>query len=87
MSHIHSRGGRFVVVMSRTLTEDGTFRKLLQTDPPVWPEAAIEALDTKLAGPRSRFKIWVAVEQAATETLAGSGGWVSFTMTETMSTS
>ncbi len=40
MSHIDSRGGRFVTVLPRTRTEDGAFRKHLQTHPPVWTEAA-----------------------------------------------
>ena len=49
--------------------------------------AALEALDAKLAGPRSRFKTRVAVEQAATAALADSHGekWVTFTVTETIS--
>ena len=49
--------------------------------------AALEALDVKLAGPRSRFKTRVAVEQAATAALADSHAqkWVTFTITETIS--
>ena len=49
--------------------------------------AALEALDVKLAGPRSRFKTRVAVEQAATAALADSHAqkWVTFTVTETIS--
>jgi hypothetical protein len=35
--------------------------------------AAIEALEAKLAGPRSRFKSPVAIEQAAPEALADAG--------------
>ncbi|MGH3738692.1 MAG: hypothetical protein ACRDT6_24290 [Micromonosporaceae bacterium] len=142
MSHIDSRGGRFVTVMPRTRAEDGAFRKHLQTHPPVWTEAArrpgkrlgdpdevysttpaplpsaegyrivwvhstakasrdaharaasidagvtaIEALDVKLAGPRSRFKTRVAVEQAATDALTDTGAdrWVTATVTETTS--
>jgi transposase len=48
--------------------------------------AAIEELDTKLAGPRSRFKTRVAVEQAATAALTGAHAdrWVTFTVTETV---
>lgn len=49
--------------------------------------AALEALDIKLAGPRSRFKTRVAVEQAATTavTAAHAERWVTFTVTETIS--
>jgi transposase len=49
--------------------------------------AALEALDVKLAGPRSRFKTRVAVEQAATAALADTHAqkWVTFTVTETIS--
>ena len=48
--------------------------------------AALEALDAKLAGPRSRFKTQVAVEQAATAALAETHAekWVTFTVTETI---
>ncbi|HZK36412.1 MAG TPA: IS1634 family transposase [Aeromicrobium sp.] len=48
--------------------------------------AALEALDTKLAGPRSRFKTRVAVEQAATAALtqAHAQRWVTFTVAETI---
>jgi transposase len=48
--------------------------------------AALEALDAKLAGPRSRFKTRVAVEQAATAAVAGAHAekWVTFTVTETI---
>jgi len=144
MSHLDSRGGRFVTVMPRSRAEDGAFRKHLQTHAPVWTEAArrpgkrsgdpeeiysttpapvpsaegyrivwvhstakashdahtraaridagvaaIEALDAKLTGPRSRFKTRVAVEQAATEALADAGAdrWVSVTVAETTSKS
>ena len=47
--------------------------------------AAIEALDVKLCGPRSRFKTRVAIEQAATEALTeiGADRWVSFTVRQT----
>lgn len=47
--------------------------------------AALEALAAKLAGPRSRFKTRVAVEQAATAVLADTHAqqWVTFTVTET----
>lgn len=47
--------------------------------------AALEALDVKLAGPRSRFKTRVAVEQAATTAVTGAHAkrWVTFTVTET----
>ena len=49
--------------------------------------AALEALDVKLAGPRSRFKTRVAVEQAATTAVTGAHAerWVTFTATETIS--
>jgi transposase len=49
--------------------------------------AALEALDVKLAGPRSRFKTRVAIEQAATAALADTHAqkWVTFTVTETIS--
>ena len=49
--------------------------------------AALEALDVKLAGPRSRFKTRVAVEQAATTAVTGAHAerWVTFTVTETIS--
>ncbi|MBA2720474.1 MAG: IS1634 family transposase [Pseudonocardiales bacterium] len=48
--------------------------------------AAIEALDAKLAGPRSRFKTHVTVEQAATGALtsAHADRWVTATVTETL---
>jgi len=48
--------------------------------------AALEALDAKLAGPRSRFKTRVAVEQAAAAALASARAdrWVTFTVTETV---
>jgi transposase len=48
--------------------------------------AALEALDAKLAGPRSRFKTRVAVEQAATAALADARAdrWVTATVTETV---
>ena len=48
--------------------------------------AAIEALDTKLAGPRCRLKTRVAVEQAATTALTNTRAdrWVTFTVTETI---
>jgi hypothetical protein len=47
--------------------------------------AAIEALEAKLAGPRSRFKTRVAVEQAATKALtdAGADRWVTACVNET----
>ena len=143
MTHIDSRGGRFVTVLPRSRAEDGAFRKHLQTHAPVWTEAvrrpgkslddpdevysttpaplpsaegyrivwihstakasrdaharagridaavtAIEALDAKLAGPRSRFKTRVAVELAAAEALteAGADRWVSACLSETTST-
>ena len=49
--------------------------------------AALEALDVKLAGPRSRFKTRVAVEQGATTAVTGAHAerWVTFTVTETIS--
>ena len=49
--------------------------------------AALEALATKLTGPRSRFKTRVAVEQAATAAVAEAHTerWVTFTVTETIS--
>jgi transposase len=48
--------------------------------------AALEALDAKLAGPRSRFKTRVAVEAAATAALAQTHAekWVTFTVAETI---
>jgi transposase len=48
--------------------------------------AALEALDSKLAGPRSRFKTRVAVEQAATAALTDTHAerWVTFTVTESV---
>ncbi len=48
--------------------------------------AAIEELDTKLTGPRSRIKTRVAVEQAATAALTGAHAdrWVTFTVIETV---
>jgi transposase len=48
--------------------------------------ATLEALDVKLAGPRSRFKTRVAVEAAATSALtdAHAQRWVTFTVTETI---
>jgi len=48
--------------------------------------AAVEALDGKLAGPRSRFTTRVAVEQAATAALTGAHAqrWVTVTLTETI---
>lgn len=48
--------------------------------------AAIDALDAKLAGPRSRFKTRVAVEHAATAALTNThaGRWVTFTVNETV---
>lgn len=50
---------------------------------------AIDALETKLAGPRSRFKTRVAVEQAATAVLTDTGAdrWVNVTVSQTTSTS
>ena len=49
--------------------------------------AALETLDVKLAGPRSRFKTRGAVAQAATVALADPHAqkWVTFTVTETIS--
>ncbi len=48
--------------------------------------AALETLDNKLAGPRSRFKTRVAVEQTATTALTDTHAqrWVTFTVTETL---
>lgn len=48
--------------------------------------AALEALDARLAGPRSRFKTRVAVEQATTAVLndVHAQRWVTFTVTETI---
>ena len=48
--------------------------------------AAIEGLDAKLAGPRSRLKTRVAVERAATAALADTHAqrWVTVTVTETV---
>lgn len=48
--------------------------------------AALETLNEKLTGPRSRFKTRVAVEQAATDALADTHAdrWVTFTVTETI---
>ncbi len=47
--------------------------------------AAVQALDARLAGPRSRFKTRVAVEQAATDALADAHAdrWVTATVSET----
>jgi transposase len=47
--------------------------------------AALEALDSKLAGPRNRLKTRVAVEQAATAALldARAERWVTYTISET----
>ncbi|MEO9220869.1 MAG: IS1634 family transposase [Mycobacteriaceae bacterium] len=47
--------------------------------------AAIEALDTKLAGPKTRLKTRAAIEQAATTALARAGAtrWIHATITET----
>ena len=47
--------------------------------------ATLEALNAKLAGPRSRFKTRVAVEQAATAALEATHAerWVTLTVTET----
>ena len=141
MGHIASRHGRFVTVLPRSRSEDGQFRRWLQTHTPTWTEtarrpgprlaepdevystspaptpsqeghrivwvhstakaardaaarqtrieagvAAIEALDTKLAGPRCRLKTRVAVEQAATTALTNTRAdrWVTFTVTETI---
>lgn len=142
MSHLDSRGGRFVTVMPRSRAEDGAFRDHLQTHAPLWIEAirlpgvrqgdpdrvysttaaplpsaegyrivwvhstdkasrdararagridagvaAIEALQARLAGPRSWFKTLVAVEQAAATALTDTGAdrWVTATVTETTS--
>lgn len=51
--------------------------------------AAIQALDAKLAGPRSRFKTRVAIQAAATTALARAhaGRWVTFTVNETVTKS
>ncbi|MGH3097252.1 MAG: IS1634 family transposase [Streptosporangiales bacterium] len=40
MGHIADGGGRFVTVLPRSRSEDGQFRKWLQTHTPVWTEAA-----------------------------------------------
>ena len=79
-------GYRIVWVHSTAKTSRDAHARAARIDAGV---AAIEALDAKLTGPRSRFKTRVAVEQAATETLADSGAdrWVSFTVSETTSTS
>jgi hypothetical protein len=47
--------------------------------------AAIEAVQTRLASPKTRIKTKVAAEQAATTALASAGAtrWVGFTITET----
>ncbi len=45
MGHIDSRGGRFVTVMPKSRTEDGAFRKHLQTHAQVWTEAARQPRD------------------------------------------
>lgn len=49
--------------------------------------AGRQALDVKLAGPRSRFKTRAAVEEAATTAVKGAHAerWVTFTVTETTS--
>lgn len=141
MGHIIGRGGRFVTILPRSRSEDGVFRKHLQTHAPIWTEAArgpggrlddpdevysttpaplpsaegyrivwvhstakagrdaasrqarlhagvaaLEALNVKLTGRRSRFKTRVAVEQAATAAVADARAerWVAFTVTETV---
>ena len=50
--------------------------------------AALEALAAKLAGPRSRLKTRIAVEQAATAALTDTHAekWVTFTLSETITT-
>lgn len=40
MSHIHTRGGRFITVLPRTRSEDKWFRDWAQTHHPDWTEAA-----------------------------------------------
>lgn len=59
-----------MTVLPRSRAEDGI--------------AAIDALDAKLAGPRSRFKTRVAVEHAATAALTNAHAerWVTFTVNE-----
>ncbi|MGB8021215.1 MAG: hypothetical protein WCF04_08315 [Candidatus Nanopelagicales bacterium] len=51
--------------------------------------AAIEALDTRLTGPRARFKTRAAVEQAAAAALTDTHAdrWVTFTVEETVTKS
>lgn len=39
MTHIHSRGGRFITVLPRSRREDGYFRDWAATHPPIWTEA------------------------------------------------
>ena len=40
MGHIAGNGGRFVTILPRSRSEDGAFRKHLQTNTPVWTQAA-----------------------------------------------
>jgi transposase len=139
MSHIDSRGGRFVSVLPRSRGEDGQIRDWAQTHAFDWAEAcrrpgkrkgdpdsvywtapapvptseghrivwvrssqklacdaearrdriergmlALEAVQGKLASPRSRLKTRVAAERAAQAALAGAGAerWLAYEIAE-----
>jgi transposase len=81
-----AEGYRIVWVHSTAKASRDAHTRAVRIDAGV---AAIEALDAKLAGPRSRFKTRVAVEQAATEALADAGAdrWVTVSVGETTSKS
>ncbi|MDQ3612392.1 MAG: IS1634 family transposase [Actinomycetota bacterium] len=140
MTHIHSRGGRFVSILPRSRAEDGQIREWAQTHAFDWTEAcrrpgkrkgdpeqiywtapapiptseghrivwvrssqkherdaearrarvedgmlALEAVQARLASPRSRLKTRVAAEQAAAAALAGASAerWLTYEITQT----
>jgi transposase len=79
-----AEGYRIVWVHSTTKASRDAHTRAARIDAGV---SALEALDSKLAGPRCRFKTRVAVEQAATNALtdAGADRWVTATVSETSS--
>lgn len=144
MSHIASRGGRFVSVLPRSRGEDGRIREWAQSNAFEWTEAArrparrkdepddvwwtapapiptseghrivwvhssqkterdangrqdeidrathaLEAIEARLRGPRSRLRTRLAVEEAAQKALAAAGAerWVGFEVAEATETS
>jgi transposase len=61
LAYIDKHGGRFITVLPRNRREDGWFRKLIQTQDPVWEEAIRRPHPRRRSGPED---VWKVVEAA-----------------------